>query len=156
MSEQAPKVEQEKKIYTGSCHCKAIQYEIRKALPEPPIATRCNCTICTKTGFTGFEVPIEDFIVKSPGSLEEIPFYQATSQKIYRRLCTKCGVSVYTHGEIEFDGKIVPFSSLNIATIDQPQEGFDLSKFKIHYWSGLDNGWLKHGKADTPYPGGCL
>ena len=100
--------------------------------------SRCNCTICTKTGFTGISVeePSKNFHLLSPKSFEDLPDYTITSPNIHRHFCTKCGVTFLGRGYYEFNGQKMDFFSVNLATVDQPQEGIDLSAFKIEYWDG--------------------
>lgn len=45
------------------------------------------------------------------------------------------------------------FFAVNLATIDQPQEGIDLSKTKINYCDGLNDNWWA-GLKDEPWAGG--
>lgn len=52
-------------------------------------------------------------------------------------------------------GQVVEFFGINIVTVDQPQEGIDLSVFRIEYWDGRHDNWMA-GKKDTPWPGGIV
>lgn len=149
MSETTPRT------FTGGCHCGNVKYEVELELPEQPEATRCNCTICLKSGFTGLTVKPEKFHLKSPAFLENIPSYQARTPTITRRFCNRCATSIVTHGFYEINGKRVDFFSLNANSLDQPQEGLDLSTFKIMYASGRDDNWMA-GAKDVPYPGGLI
>lgn len=47
------------------------------------------------------------------------------------------------------------FFIVNAATIDQPQEGIDLSVFKMEYWDGRSDGFGK-GKKEHPWEGGLV
>jgi hypothetical protein len=143
----------DKKTYHGSCHCGNITYDIAYALPEKPMVTRCNCTICLKSGYTGLNLDDSDFTLKTPKTEAEIPDYCWRSQKVHRFYCDKCGIQVYAKGEYEFKGQVVNFFSVNVTTLDQPQEGLDLSTFTVKYVSGRDDNWMA-GLKDTPYPGG--
>ena len=97
----------------------------------------------------------EDFKLITPGSLEEIADYQYRLDHIHHRFCNKCGGQIVGHGYYEFNGQKTDFFSVNILTLDQPQEGLDLSKWKIQYWDGLNNNW-QGGKKDEPWAGGAL
>jgi hypothetical protein len=145
----------EKKTYHGSCHCGFITYDIAYALPAQPTASRCNCTICLKSGFTGLMLNEADFTLKTPASVAELPDYVWRSQKVHRYYCNKCGVQIYGKGEYEFQGQKIDFFSVNLVTLDQPQEGLDLSTFKMQYISGRDDNFAI-GIKDTPYAGGCI
>jgi hypothetical protein len=154
MSEETPKTEK-KGPFKGSCHCKAVQYEVMLELSDPPVATKCNCTICTKSGYTAKHIPSEDLKFITPSSIEELPDYQSENKAMHKRYCSKCGIHVVGHGYYTFNNQRVDFFSLNLNTLDQPQEGLDLSKFKIEYWDGLHNNW-QAGKAEKPYSGGIV
>jgi hypothetical protein len=109
--------------------------------------------IPSKTGFSGLHIKKEDFTLVKPASLEEIPDYQAQIKEIHHRFCDKCGTHVVGHGYYTIQGQKTDFFSLNIMTLDQPQEGLDLSKFKMTYWDGLNNNWAA-GQREVPWPGG--
>lgn len=42
-------------IYQGSCHCRAVTFEVEAA--ETIVAQDCNCSICAKAGFLHLIVP---------------------------------------------------------------------------------------------------
>jgi hypothetical protein len=145
----------DKKPFHGSCHCGAIRYTIRVSLPTPPVATRCNCTICLKTQFTSLQVAPADFTLESPASEDQVPDYQWRSKDAHRFYCDKCGVHVFSRAKYVFEGHEVDAFGINIASLDQPQEGLDLSEFRIKYWDGRSDNWAA-GQKERPYSGGCL
>ena len=55
----------------------------------------------------------------------------------------------------EAEGAVVEFFGVNVVTLDQPQEGLDLSIFKIEYLDGRNDNFMA-GKRDTPWPGGIV
>jgi len=149
-----------KKSFIGSCHCGAIRYKVSLALPAPPAqptASRCNCTICQKQGFTGVRIddPTHDFTLLSPASLDQLSDYQFRSPDIHNYFCGRCGVSVLGAGKFEYQNQVHELFKLNVLTLEQPQEGLDLSTFKIKYWDGRNDNWMA-GQKDMPWPGGCL
>ena len=157
--------------FQGSCHCGRITYTVDVQLPaspELPVATRCNCRICLKLGFTGIQLPHgrESFKLVTPARLDDegIVNYADKTGQLHRWHCGKCGVTVCaggkytmpaTEGEAGEDGKVIDFFGINIVTLDQPQEGLDLSIFRIEYWDGRHDNWMA-GKQDTPWPGGIV
>lgn len=150
------KMSAEKQSIKGSCHCKNIQYTANVALPDPPTATRCNCTVCQKTGATNLRLDsLDDFKLITPSSLSDLPDYQFRSKDVHRVFCNKCGVHVIGHGFYEFEGNKYDFVTLNLITVDQPQEGIDLSKFKISYYDGLTDNF-SGGTKEAPWPNGLL
>lgn len=50
---------------------------------------------------------------------------------------------------------MVDFFALNLVTLDQPQEGLDLSVFRIQYWDGRRDLWM-NGCKEVPWPGGIV
>ncbi|KIX07135.1 uncharacterized protein Z518_05112 [Rhinocladiella mackenziei CBS 650.93] len=142
--------------FTGSCHCGFIKYRAHLSLGDPPTATRCNCTVCLKQGFTGTRLASpSDFELLSPSSLSEVKDYQIRSKDVHKHFCGNCGIHVLGRGKYEYQGVTHEFCSLNILTLDQPQDGLDLSKFKIQYWDGRNDNW-QGGTKDVPWPGGCV
>jgi hypothetical protein len=146
-----------KKTFKGSCHCGLISYSVKVALSNPPVASRCNCTNCQKTGFTGLALDsIEDFELETPKSLTDLADYQLGSNStIHRYSCPKCGVHVFRIGSYEYEGTVTKFQNVNVLTLDQPQEGLELSEWKIEYWDGRADNWMA-GKKDQPWPGGLI
>lgn len=149
-----------RQTFKGSCHCGFIRYEIDYDMPSPPeqpTVSRCNCTACHKSAFTSIRLSSkDDFRLLSPSSLEEVSDYQWRSKDIHKYFCSKCGIQVYTCGKYEMPGgKDVPFSSVNALTLDQPQDGLDMTKWTIRYWDGKNDNWMA-GQKDTPYEMGCV
>lgn len=141
--------------FTGSCHCGFIKYQATIPMTDPLVAFRCNCTICLKQGFTGMKLDPDDFRLLSPDSLDQVKEYQMKSKDVHKYFCDRCGIHVYQAGKIEFDGVAHEFFTLNILTLDQPQEGLDLSHVKMRYWDGRNDNF-QGGLRDVPWPGGCI
>ncbi|KAG8627795.1 hypothetical protein KVT40_003668 [Elsinoe batatas] len=162
------KVDLPKKTFTGSCMCKKMTYTVDLALPEQPVAQRCNCTYCTKSGQDVYKVPGEDFHLKTPCSTAEAIAddnthgkrmgrftIQASSPNLHRYFCDQCGNLVFTAGWFEYEGHRIDYFGFNSKTLDQPQEGLDLSKFKFDYFDGLNGNYFAK-KTDGPHPGGTI
>jgi hypothetical protein len=147
-----------KQTFTGSCHCGFVKYKAALPVTDPPVANRCNCTICLKQGFTGVDVAPDEFTLISPQSLDEVKDYwryQEKSKDIHKYFCDKCGIHFYNKGKIELGGTVQEFAHINILTLDQPQEGLELSKFKIYYVDGRNDNWMA-GTREVPWPSGCI
>lgn len=145
------------KEYTGSCHCGAIKYTVTLT-PEQltnPTATRCNCTWCQKAGLLGFEIPGTSFKLISPASKSEMGDYSPKGPPIHRYFCTQCGSHVLREGWYEYEGQKIDFCGLNLVTLDQPQDGLELSDFKVDYWDGKHDNWMA-GKGKTPFKAGVV
>ncbi|KAF4555438.1 Hypothetical protein D9617_2g053970 [Elsinoe fawcettii] len=157
-----------KKTFTGSCMCKKMTYTVDLPLPEEPTAQRCNCKYCMKSGQDVFKVPSADFHLKTPCSTAEATSsdnthgkqmgrftIQATSPNLHRYFCDQCGNLIFVAGYFEYEGKRFDYFSFNSKTLDQPQEGLDLSKFRFDYFDGLNSNYLEK-KSGGPYPGGTI
>lgn len=152
MVEQVP-IQAQK--FKGSCHCGFITYNVRFSPKDHLMAARCNCTVCEKPGYTSLTVEPTDFELLTPSSKSELPDYQPRSKDIHRYFCNKCGVHIYGEGKYVFEGGEYKFFTVNLHSLDQPQEGLDLSLFKFEYWDGRNDNWFA-GKKKVPWQGGSL
>ena len=100
--------------------------------------------------------------------------------EVHRWFCGRCGVTVAAGGSYvmpaaaagdtsggdgEGDGKAaeegagkgetVHFFAISAVTLDQPQQGLDLSEFKVAYFDGRNDNWMA-GKKDVPWAGGIV
>lgn len=86
------------KTYEGNCHCRAVQYTA--TLPEAlaPEGTgkiyRCNCSVCTKSGYYLVYPKVEDVEFKD-GSDAKLKAYQFGNKIVTHRFCGECGSSVF-------------------------------------------------------------
>ncbi|MCJ1443508.1 MAG: hypothetical protein MMC23_004006 [Stictis urceolatum] len=146
----------EKKPFTGGCHCGHIRYTASLALPSPLKFSRCNCSVCVKSGWTAILLPSSsDFTLDSPPSISEMGLFKPKPGATHNRhFCPKCGVQVYVDGFYELMGKRIDVFSLNVMTLDQPQEGIELSQAGFEYWDRKGEGW-KQGPQTRPWPGQC-
>lgn len=143
--------------FHGSCHCGFIKYNVNLT-PDflaNPVAIRCNCTLCQKAGFTSLSISPSAFTLVSPASKTELPDYQPKNKSVHHYFCTKCGVHVFCDGFYEYEGQKHDLFSVHLGTLDQPQDGLELSKFKIKYWDGLHDNWMG-GEKEEPWSGGCV
>ncbi|KYF59738.1 aldehyde-activating protein [Sorangium cellulosum] len=116
--------------YRASCHCGALRIE---ADFDPSTGTtRCNCTICAKTGWWG--------ILARPGAFrlvsgQEVLGDFSRTGAGHAHFCKTCGIRVYGHGDIpELGGE---FYSINLNCLD----GVDLSGVPVDYVDGLHDTW---------------
>lgn len=147
---------------TGGCHCGAVRYKatIDVANLQP---TKCNCSYCHKTNFVCITLDPDrpdalEFLSSSnsdapaeagpePDADTHQAQYRFGSKGVIWYFCRTCGVTTLAQGEHESDagdGKIVRVKThvLNAVTLDQGQEGLDLSTIKFRYFNGLDHGWF--------------
>jgi len=144
------------KTFTGGCHCQHIKYEVTLTSEQlaKPEAAKCNCTWCQKRGVVLYSISSSNFRLISPKDKSEMSSYEPKGPEMHRWFCGKCGCHVYTEGEYEAFGAKHDAFSINLLTLDQPQDGLDLSKFKVGYIDGKHDNWMA-GLQDTPWPEGC-
>jgi hypothetical protein len=127
--------------HVGSCHCGAVRFEVK--LDDPGAGTRCNCSVCTKTGVTGSIVKPAAFALLSDESA--LGSYAWGAKISTRYFCKHCGVHCFGKGFLaEIGGDFV---SVNMACL----EGVDVSLLKIVHWDGRHDNWYA-GPRDTPWP----
>jgi hypothetical protein len=124
----------------GSCHCGAVRFE---AVIDVGRATRCNCTICTKTGTTGTNVKPEAFTLLA--GEEALSAYEWGHRVSRRFFCKHCGVQVFARGHLDVLGG--DFVSVNLNCLDDVDPG----ALKVVYWDGRHDNW-QAGPRETPWP----
>ena len=73
-------------IYQGSCHCKAIRFEID--VPEDIEAEECNCSICSKAGFLHLIIPLSKFrLISGSDCMSVYAFNTGTAKHTFCRIC---------------------------------------------------------------------
>ena len=118
--------------------------------PKDLNASKCNCTWCQKRNFIAISLkdPENEFKLVAPKSKDDIDDYnpktEATEAGIgdgHRWFCAKCGCHVWGEGLYKFGDTKYDHFSINLGTIDQPQDGIDVSETKVTYIDGLHNNW---------------
>jgi len=129
------------KKHSGSCHCGAVRFEVELDLGAG--ATRCNCTICTKTAWIGAMVKPDAFVLLEGSG--KVASYEWGGRVSKRFFCKTCGVQCYANGHLKELGG--DFVSINVCCLDD----VDLRDVTIRYWDGRHNNW-QAGMRDTPWP----
>lgn len=126
------------RTYKGSCHCGAVHFE---ADFDPSAGTtRCNCTVCTKTGWWGATMKPSAFRLLS--GQEALGDY-SRSEAGHARFCKVCGLRTFGHGNIpELGGE---YYSVNLNCLD----GADLTGVPVSYLDGRHDTWAE--LAVAPY-----
>lgn len=78
-------------IYHGSCHCKAITFEIEA--PADLEVENCNCSICTMSGFIHLIIPLSHFTLLSGD--KELTTYTFNTGVAKHRFCKICGIKAF-------------------------------------------------------------
>jgi hypothetical protein len=127
--------------HTGSCHCGVVRFEVEADLSEG--ASRCNCSVCTKTAVTGRVVKPSAFALLA--GEESLGVYEWGGKISKRYFCRHCGIHCFGRGHLaEIGGDYV---SVNLNCID----GLDPSSLDVVYWDGRHNNW-QAGPRKTPWP----
>ncbi|NJM61368.1 MAG: GFA family protein [Oscillatoriales cyanobacterium RU_3_3] len=77
--------------YKGRCHCGAVTFEVEA--PEILEVERCNCSICTKSGFLHLIVPQSKFTLLS--GEEQLTTYTFNTKAAKHRFCKVCGIKSF-------------------------------------------------------------
>jgi len=116
----------------GGCHCAAVKFEVK--VPLQVTAQRCNCSICSMTGFLHLIVPAAHF--KLLCGEDDLVCYQFNTKTAEHLFCRHCGVKSFYVPRSNPDGY-----SINVNCLDQ--SSFD--KIKIEDFDG-DN-WERNAAA---------
>ena len=100
-------------IHRGGCHCGAVAFEVRA--PAAIDASRCNCSICTMTGFVHLIISKEDFtLLRGDDALTTYRFNTGTAKHLF---CRQCGVKSFYVPRSHPDGISVNVNCLQPDTI---------------------------------------
>lgn len=115
------------RIFTGSCHCGAIRFEIETELNT---AIKCNCSICKKKGALHHRVPPERFKLLS--GEESLTLYQFDSKEAKHWFCKHCGIQPFSNP------RAAPSAySVNINCLDEcetEQDSVEVRSFDGKNW----------------------
>lgn len=97
-------------IHKGSCHCKAVEFEIEA--PDKITVQECNCSICSMTGFIHLIVPKSKFrLIKGKDNLVTYSFNTGVAKHLF---CKTCGIKAFYVPRSNPDGY-----SVNLRCLDK-------------------------------------
>lgn len=100
--------------HSGGCHCGRVRFEVDA--PATIDATRCNCSICSMTGFLHLIVSRDRFrLLAGADDLETYTFNTGVAQHYF---CRHCGIKSYYVPRSHPDGISVNVNCLRPETID--------------------------------------
>jgi hypothetical protein len=115
-------------IYTGSCHCGAVRFEVEA--PERIDCVDCNCSICAKSGFLHLIVPKSKFrLVQGADQLTAYTFNTGVAQHYF---CRRCGIKSFYIPRSNPDGYDVNVRCLAPAPIELAIQPFDGQHWEDH------------------------
>jgi len=101
-------------IHNGSCHCGAIKFSI--TAPARITARRCNCSICTMTGFLHLIIEDKDFtLLQGEDNLGSYRFNTRVARHLF---CRTCGVKSFYIPRSHPHGISVNVNCLDHSTIE--------------------------------------
>ena len=111
--------------YQGSCHCKAIQFEIEA--PEILDADDCNCSVCTKAGFLHLILPRDNFrLIRGEDCMTTYTFNSGIAMHTF---CKVCGIKPFYTPRSNPDG-----IDVNVHCLDTKPVAITITKFDGQNW----------------------
>jgi hypothetical protein len=122
-----------KKMYRGSCHCGAVEFEASIDLSAE--TSKCNCSVCTKSRFWKAIVLAADFkVLKGEQSLTD---YQFGRKNIHHLFCKHCGVKSFGRGALP-NGDV--FYAINVASLDDATTT-EWAEAPVVFQDGRNDAW---------------
>ncbi len=78
-------------IYTGGCHCGDVLFEFESSTITK--VTRCNCSICTQSGYLHIIVPKSRFMLLT--AEDNITTYTFGTHTAKHTFCKRCGIKSF-------------------------------------------------------------
>jgi len=125
--------------YQGSCHCKTVTFEVEA--PEVIEANRCNCSICTKSGFLHLIVPLSKFRILT--GHEELAAYTFNTGVAKHTFCKVCGIKPFYTPRSNPDGV-----DINIHCLDTKPREVHVVDFDGQNWEAYAHE-LAHKSKET-------
>ncbi len=113
----------------GSCHCGANRFE---ADIKPESATRCTCSICSKSGGLWVYCKPEEVTFEKPKWQST---YRWQSMTVEHNFCPACGCLIYNLSPSWVDYK-PDFSHMQVSLNARLFEDFDLDKLPVKVIDG--------------------
>ena len=112
-------------IYLGSCHCKAVQFQIEA--PEDIEVEECNCSICSKSGYLHLIIPISKF--KLLGGSDGLSVYTFNTDIAKHTFCKICGIKPFYTPRSNPDG-----IDINVRCLDTKPRSITIVQFDGQNW----------------------
>jgi hypothetical protein len=108
-------------LYSGSCHCGAIAFEVEAEIAE---VMDCNCSMCRRRGGLLTFVPRDKLTLKTPALA--LSTYELNKHVIKHHFCAICGIAPFGEGQ----GKDGPTAAVNVRCLpDVDLEALTVTKF---------------------------
>ncbi len=115
--------------HRGGCHCGRVAFEV--IAPAEIEATKCNCSICRKSGYLHLIVPKSRFtLVRGSDSLTSYSFNTGVAK---HHFCSVCGIKSFYIPRSHPDGYSVNVRCLDPASIKKlSSKPFDGANWEAH------------------------
>ena len=112
-------------IATGGCHCGAVRFQVEAELPRE--LERCNCSVCSKSGYLHLVVPNQQFTLFQ--GEENLTTYTFNSRVAKHYFCKTCGIKPFYIPRSNPDGMDV-----NVNCLDEVPTQVELVEFDGENW----------------------
>ncbi|MCG6871604.1 MAG: GFA family protein [Gammaproteobacteria bacterium] len=113
-------------VHAGACHCHRVRFEVDA--PARIQAIRCNCSICTMSGFLHLIVPASRFRLLA--GAEYLTTYTFNTRSAKHTFCKVCGIKPFYVPRSNPDGYSVNLNCLDPSGI----ENIDIEEFDGRHW----------------------
>jgi hypothetical protein len=111
--------------YQGSCHCGAVRFTVDA--PEQLEVERCNCSICSKSGYLHLIVPAARFrLLAGEDALTTYTFNSGVAQHSF---CRVCGIKPFYTPRSNPDG-----IDVNVNCLDTRPQALRVVEFDGQNW----------------------
>ena len=111
--------------YPGSCHCGAVKFEV--SIEDEIEVERCNCSICSKSGFLHLIVPNSKFRLLA--GEDYITTYTFNTGVAKHTFCKVCGVKPFYTPRSNPDG-----IDINVNCLDEKPATIHIVDFDGQNW----------------------
>ncbi|MBE9538628.1 MAG: GFA family protein [Proteobacteria bacterium] len=112
-------------LYEGSCHCGLVSFSVEA--PSSVEVERCNCSVCSKSGFLHLIVPKSHFhLLTGKEALTEYTFNTGVAKHYF---CKHCGIKPFYIPRSNPDGMDV-----NVNCLDTKPANIRIVQFDGQNW----------------------
>jgi hypothetical protein len=110
---------------SGGCHCGAVRFRV---VVDEFLASKCNCSMCTKKGMLHLVVPLDHFELLKGG--ESLSTYRFNTGVAKHTFCRTCGIHSFYTPRSDPDKVDVNILALD----DDAWQRFALRSFDGKHW----------------------
>jgi hypothetical protein len=119
------------------------------------IMTKCNCSICLKSGIILADPGPDGFTLLTPTEEGMMSEYTFNTNRLHHTFCPKCGIHCFITVPSTDKQNKLRVLRVNVLTLDGKADGTpmdDLRNVKIKYWNAKCN--FEGPPAEEPFEGG--